>query len=114
MIYSGRKNCASKDVAYALSATKVMCSWLTVSADRGNAGLVYVGGVDETTKACAIKTGATLVYVGHPLAPPAAATNGTDFVNFREIGGPAYIDLSQVYVVSDTDNDGVTFNYGRR
>ena len=113
MIYSGRKQVAAANAAEALVSTKTMASWLTCIALRDNTGIVYVGGVDETNHASAVIAGAT-THVGHPLVQPSAATDGADFCNFREIGGPAYIDLSRVYVIADNAGDGVAFNYGRR
>jgi hypothetical protein len=90
-----------------------MASWLTCIALRDNTGIVYVGGVDETNHACAVVPGAA-THVGHPLVQPALATDGADFCNFREIGGPPYIDLNLIYIDADNDGDGVAFNYGRR
>jgi len=113
MIYSGRKQVAAANVAEALVSTKTMASWLTLIALRDNDGIVYVGGIDETNHANATVAGAA-THVGHPLVKPAAASSGSDFCNFREIGGPTYIDLSKVYVIADNAGDGVTFNYGRR
>ena len=113
MIYSGRKQVAAAGTPEPLVATRTMASWLTVVALRDNDGIVYVGGVDETNKACAVVKGSTTM-VGHPLIKPNAATDASDFCNFPEVGGPAYIDLSKIYVDADNNGDGVAFNYGRR
>lgn len=113
MIYSGRKQVTTAGTPVPLMAVKTMASWVTCIALRDNDGIVYVGGVDETLKACAVVKGSTTM-VGHPLIKPNAATDSSDFCNFREVGGPPYIDLNKIYVDADNNGDGVAFNYGRR
>lgn len=106
MIRSGRKAVAAAGTPVTLLATTVdhairMAGWVTVCADIGNTGVVYVGGEDVQN---ASGVGG---YIGHPLA-------AGEFVNLREMGGPSYIDLATVYVDADTSADAVTFNYGIR
>lgn len=102
MIYSDRATITTAGTKVALAATRTMCGWLTIHANALNAGYVYVG--DSTTQNNA---GGAKTYVGHPI-------NADDWVSFRELGGPAYIDLRNVYVDADNDGDKITFTYGRR
>lgn len=102
MIYSGRATVAAAGTRVALATDRTMCGWLTVHANAANSGYVYLG--DATT---AYNAGGTKQYIGHPIAKG-------DWVSFRELGGPAYIDLSMVYVDADNNGDKITFNYGRR
>jgi hypothetical protein len=102
MLYSGRATITTGGTKVALASTRTMCGWLTIHANATNTGYVYVG--DSTT---INNQGGTKQYIGHPL-------NAGDWVSFRELGGPPYIDLSLVYVDSDSDNNKITFNYGVR
>ena len=108
MLYSGRVQVTSAGTKVPLSATSVMASWITVVGDLSNTGTVYVG--DSTVKNAS--SGAK-TYIGHPLVKPAAGAQ-PNFINVREIGGPAIYDLSLIFVDADTSNDAITFNYGRR
>lgn len=105
-VRSGRKAVTTAGTPVTLLASTVdhairMAGWVTVCADKDNTGVVYVG--DSTTQNASGAGG----YIGHPLAKG-------EFVNLREMGGPAYIDMAQVYVDADTSLDAVTFNYGQR
>ena len=102
MIYSGRATVAAAGTRVALAATRTMCGWLTIHANAANTGYVYVGDVTTVNN-----TGGPKVYIGHPVAKG-------DWVSFRELGGPAYIDLSTIYVDADNNGDKITFNYARR
>lgn len=113
MIYTGRQVVADTAVPEALTPTSIMASWVTIIPLRNNTGIVYVGGVDETNKTCAVLPGAT-THLGHPLIKPAAAGNASDPCTFPPIADINYIDLNKIFVAVDTNGDGVTFNYGRR
>lgn len=106
MIYSGRATVTTAGTPVQLSTDKVMCGWLTIHANATNTDAagdyVYVG--DSTTQNNA---GGAKTYIGHPILKG-------DWVSFRELGGPAYIDLSLIYVDADADGYKITFNYGRR
>jgi hypothetical protein len=105
-VRSGRKAVATAGIPVTLLATTVdhavrMAGWVTVCADLDNTGVVYVGGTEVQNASGAGG------YIGHPLAKG-------EFVNLREMGGPAYIDMATIFVDADTSADEVTFNYGQR
>jgi len=101
MVVSGRKTITTAGVKVALASVTTFAGWCTVCADKDNAATVYVGG-------STISNGATPGgYVGFPLA-------AGEFVNLREMGGAAYLDLKHIYVDADSDGDAVTYNYGVR
>jgi len=101
MIYSGRKAVTAAGTPVPLTSTRTAAAWVTVCADTGNSGVVYVGGTNVQNAA------GSGGYIGHPLS-------AGEFVNLREMGGPSYIDLKYIYVDADTTNDAVTYNYGVR
>jgi hypothetical protein len=85
-----------------------MASWITVVGDISNTGTVYIGGYNIQNASGGAKT-----YIGHPLVIPAGGGQ-PNFLNIREIGGPAIYDLSRIFVTADNNGDAITFNYGRR
>jgi hypothetical protein len=105
MIYSEKGTVTTAGTRVPLAASRNMCGWLTVHANVVNGqgtGYIYLG--DITTKN---NTGGPKAYIGHPI-------KAGDWVSFRELGGPAYIDLSTIYIDADGDGYKFTFNYGRR
>jgi hypothetical protein len=101
MVVSGRKAVTSAGTKVALASVTTFAGWCTVCADKDNTGTVYVGG--DTIQNAAAPGG----YIGYPLAKG-------EFVNLREMGGAAYLDLKHIYIDADTNADAVTFNYGVR
>jgi hypothetical protein len=109
MLYSGRATVVTAGTKVPLSSTAgTMASWITVVGDISNSGTVYIGNSSVKNAAGGAKT-----YVGHPLVKPAAGAQ-PNFINIREVGGPAIYDLTTIYVDADQNGDSVTFNYGRR
>lgn len=89
-----------------------MAGWVTIhanAANGGGTGYVYVGGVGtDGLNTCAVTKGSgAKTYVGHPIV-------AGDWVSFRELGGPAYIDLRYIWVDADADGYKITFNWGER
>lgn len=113
MLYSGRVAVTTAGTKVPLLAATVdhrirLAAWVTVVGDISNTGTVYVG--DATVKNAA---GGAKTYIGHPLVKPAAGAQ-PNFLNIREVGGPAPYDLATVFVDADTNGDAITFNYGIR
>jgi len=111
MIHSGTATVVTSGTPVALASTRTMAGWLTIhanAANGGGTGYVYVGGIDPTTGVCAVTKGTgAKTYIGHPIV-------AGDWVSFRELGGPAYIDLRYIYVDSGGDGYKITFNWGER
>ena len=110
MVKSGTATVAASGTPVALASERTMAGWITIHADAANGtgtGYVYVGGIDPVTTACAVTKGSTKTYVGHPIL-------AGDWVSFRELGGPAYIDLRYIWVDADGDGYRITFNWGER
>jgi hypothetical protein len=113
MLYSLRKSVSATATPEALATSRTIAGWVTIQASVDNSAPIYAGGIADTTPPTpttpAVKNSVDNVglYVGHRLAPG-------DFCNFREMGGPAYLDLQYIYIAVDSAGDSVVVNYGRR
>jgi hypothetical protein len=93
-LFSGTRSVVTSGTAVTLSASSLLAESISIEANPGNAGYIWVGGSTVSSAGgVGVRLAAGDVYALHPMSAP--------------------WDLSTIYIDASVNGEGVSYNYAR-